>query len=842
MASTPSIRTPDQRLRVFISGDREEAARERDEVRKAIAALHLTPVFADLPGLPHAPREVYRSYVEQSEIFIAIYRAGYGWIPPGELVSSLEDEFELAKGLPRLVYVKDEPQRDQRLTDLIERAATSGVLVRSYSSVRQLRTLVQDDLALVMTERFVASGETIEQPGAPGLAALPDQPTRFVGRAREVAEVEKLVLDDGVRLITLSGPGGIGKSRLAFQVAARVAHHFEDGLAHVLLGSISDPQLVTAAIARTLDVKESSERTVLENVKEFLRDRELLMVVDNFEHLIDAAPVLSQLVSAAPRLKLMITSRAVLFLRGENEYQVPPLSTTGGDAVELFVERAQAANPHFELTDDNKDAIAEICERLDGLPLGIELAAARIRLLTPQAMLQRLSSRLQLLTGGPADLPERQRTLRATLDWDYDMLSEEERTVFRRLAVFAAGFSFEAADHVTNAGASDLDVLDVVESLVAKSLLQQRWSGSAPRFSMLRTLREYAFEKLNESDETDEVRTHHADFFIALVEDAAPKLASPDQVESLHLLDAEHDNLRAALRWQSTQPDAARMLEFTAALTPYWEFRAYLTEGQKWLEDALAGAADAPSDLRALCLEGAGVLARGQGEYKRAAALIEEALVLRREAGDTGGLANALKQLGIVAAERGDYAAARDLYQQSLDKRREIGDERGIAEAENNLGVLARLHGDLDAATKSFEGALDFFHNQGDRRAEGRVLMNLGEVNLEHGRFDLAGERLRQSLVLCKEVESHWDITDLLELLASVASGKREARKASVLFGAGEALRDLLGTPLPASEKEIYDRRVAAARDQLDEEEFKAAWDEGRNLAEDEAVELALSV
>jgi tetratricopeptide (TPR) repeat protein len=284
------------------------------------------------------------------------------------------------------------------------------------------------------------------------------------------------------------------------------------------------------------------------------------------------------------------------------------------------------------------------------------------------------------------------------------------------------------------------------------------------------------------------------------------------------------------------------MLRFAAALTPYWEFRAYLTEGQKWLEQALTSATDAPADLRALCLEGAGVLARGQGEYKRAAALIEEAIELRREAGDTGGLANALKQLGIVAAERGDYGSARELYQQSLDKRREIGDERGIAEAENNLGVLARLHGDLDAAAKSFEGALEVFRKFGDRRAEGRVLMNLGETNLEHGRFDLAGERLRQSLILCREVESHWDITDLLELLASVAAGKGDPRKACVLFGAGEALRDLLGTPLPASEKEIYDRRVAACRDQLDADGFKAAWDEGRNLAEEEAVELALSV
>ncbi|MEA2462019.1 MAG: hypothetical protein QOH90_2196 [Actinomycetota bacterium] len=646
------IRTPDQRLRVFVSSTLGELAEERTLVRTAISKLSLTPVMFELGARPHPPRDLYRSYLAQSHIFLGIYWERYGWVAPGEEISGLEDEYLLSGDMPKLIYLKNSDQREPRLDDLLQRIMEDDkVSYKHFSTPEQLGALVQDDLALLLTEYFELAQQATDRrsataaPADPERVSLPVQPTPFVGRDREEREIKDLLLRDDVRLLTLTGPGGTGKSRLAFEVAGKVADEFEDGIGFALLAPLTDARLAIGSIAKALGVVESAERSVLENLKEFLRDKKLLLLLDNFEHVIAAGPALSDLLAASEGLKILVTSRAALRLRDEQEYPIPPLGLpvlgAGIDpaelekyeATQLFVERARASNPMFDPSPEEAAAIAEICARLDGLPLAIELAAARTRLLPPLAMLPRLSNTLKLLTGGPRDLPARQQTLRAALDWDYDLLTEEEQEVFRDLSVFTGGHSLEQAEAVV--GASDFDMLDTLDSLVSKSLLLQlEGEESEPRFSMLKTIREYALEKLQDGGGLDDTRRRHAALFLALAERAAPRLREEDQVRWLATLDREHDNMRAALRWADGAGDTETELRLAGALARFWEFRAHLSEGQQWLEEALSRAPGASADLRAMCLEGAGILARGQGEYKRATLLIEEAIKLRRELGD----------------------------------------------------------------------------------------------------------------------------------------------------------------------------------------------------------------
>ncbi|MDQ3953831.1 MAG: tetratricopeptide repeat protein [Actinomycetota bacterium] len=851
MSQSPAvIRTPDQRLRVYVSGDPARLASERAAARRAVESLHLTPVTVDLEGA--AGRQVAAAYLGQSNAFVGVYDPALGETAPAPDGSLEEFELVEAAALPKLLYVRARDGATGWMPPYLAEAGRAGVPLKRFSDAGELGELIRDDLAALLSQRFAASVATAPEPARAPAVKLPVHLTPFVGRGKEVGEVAALLGDDPTRLVTLSGPGGIGKSRLAFEVAGVVAGEFADGVAVVPLSAVADAHLVVPAIARALDVKESAERTLVENVKELLRTKEMLLLLDNFEHLVSAAHVLSGILESCPRVKLLVTSRAVLFVRGEVEYRVPPLALPGRavectadavrgfEAVRLFVERAQAADPSFELTDANAFAVSAICARLDGIPLAIELAAARTRLLGPDAILSRLSHRLQLLTGGPVDVPERQQTLRATLDWDYDLLEPAEQEVFRKLSVFSGGFTLSAAEQVLG---DPLDVFEVVDSLTSKSLLAQsdEAAGEA-RFTMLRTLREYAREKLDAAGETRAVAAAHAELFLRLAEEAGPELRGPGQIRWLTVLDHEADNMRAALRHAAETGDSETELRLAAALGEYWEFRAHLSEGQRALEDALAKGEAAPAHLRAPCLEWAGVMARGQGEYKRAAAFVEKAIAFYRELGDEGALSRALKQRGIVASERGDRETARSFYTQSLEIKQKIGDRRGIAEAQNNLGVLARLEGDLDEAIDYYEQALGYFRNAGDKKAIARILMNLGEARMERSEFAAAEGFITESLRLCREIGSEWDITDLLELMATVQNAFGDPVTAATLFGAAEALRDLLGAPVPEAEMPVYEQRVAGVKRALSGDDAERAWARGRAMPADEAVEFALGL
>ena len=567
MAETDVIRTPDQRVRVFVSSTLQELAAEREAVRDAVTLLRLVPVMFDLGARPHPPRPVYRAYLAQSQVFVGIYWQSYGWVGPGEQISGLEDEYRLSAGLPRLIYVKSPaPEREPRLTQMLARIRDEGgVSYQHFSDPTGLQQLVENDLAVLLSERFemARSGEGAADE-APLAGAVPVPVTPLLGREQEAAAVEDLVVGEGVRLVTLTGPGGVGKSRLMVEAARRLGPGFADGARFLELASVSAADLVAAAIAAGLGLSTSAG-PLITDLESYLRPRRLLLALDNFEQVMGAAPLLAELLAAAPGLVVLVTSRTVLRLSGEHEFPVPPLPVppagVGRDpadlqpyaSVSLFVERAHAVAPGFELTDENAGAVAEICRRLDGLPLAIELAAARVRLLPPQALASRLDQRFSVLTGGARDLPERQRTLKNTLDWSFGLLPAGEQALFTRLGVFAGPFSLLAAEAVgagsPDEGQAPWQVMETLGSLVDSSLVRAETRGGEPRFSLLETIRDYALERLAGGGDWVQAHDRHAAYFQALAEPSGAELAGPGRLPWLDRLETEHGNLLATMSW-----------------------------------------------------------------------------------------------------------------------------------------------------------------------------------------------------------------------------------------------------------------------------------------------------
>src|ERR1700750_3000807 len=564
MAETDVIRTPDQRVRVFVSSALQELAAERRAVRDAVTSLRLVPVMFELGARPDPPRSVYRAYLAQSQVFVGIYWQSYGWVGPGEQVSGLEDEYRLSAGLPRLIYVKSPaPERDPRLAQMLAGIRDDAeVSYQHFSDPAELQQQVENDLAVLLSERFEMTRPGQGAAGEPPLAgAFPVPATPLVGREQETAAVEELVVGESVRLVTLTGPGGGGKTRLMVEAARRVRPGFHGGEAFVALASFSEAGVVAAAIAAGLGLNPSAG-PLIADLESYLRPRRLLLVLDNFEQVTGAAPLLAELLGAAPGLVVLATSRTVLRLSGEHEFPVPPLPVPPAGAardpadlqryasVSLFVERAHAVAPGFELTDANAGAVAEICRRLDGLPLAIELAAARIRLLPPQALALRLDRRFSLLTGGARDLPERQRTLRNTLDWSYGLLSAGEQALFTRLGVVAGPFSLPAAEAVCSPGESQGggpgQVMEMLGSLVESSLVGAETRADEPRFSLLETIRDYALERLAGGGR-GAAHDRHAAYFGALAEPSGAELAGPEQLTWLARPETAHDNPLAAM-------------------------------------------------------------------------------------------------------------------------------------------------------------------------------------------------------------------------------------------------------------------------------------------------------
>jgi predicted ATPase len=738
--ATPLIRTPDQRLRVFVSSTLQELAEERREAREAITRLRLAPVMFELGARPHPPRDLYRSYLEQSHIFVGIYWQRYGWVAPGMEISGLEDEYRLSGERPKLIYVKGlADEREERLERLLEAIRSDDMAsYKPFTTAAELRELLENDLALLLTERFEASRlEVIRQAAGPDplQTSLPVPPTPMVGRETELKAARALLLRTDVRLVTLLGPGGIGKSRIALELAATLQQDFSDGVVFVPLAAIGDPALFVPTVAHALGLRETGGKPLLESLKETLRDKELLLVLDNFEQLLEAAPLVAELLAAAPGLEVLVTSRAALRLSGEHEFPVPPLSLpeareeadverlSQSEAVRLFVERAQAVKPDFALTGENAAAVAEITRRLDGLPLALELAAARLRMLPPQALLARMARRLALLTGGARDLPLRQRTLKGTIDWSYSLLDEGEKLLLARLAVFSGGSALQAAESVCG---GDIDVLERLLSLVDKSLVRLSDDGSGEsRFSMLETVREYALEKLEASSEAKALRRRHADYFLAFAERAVPGLRGPEQRDWLFRLELEHDNLRTAMSYYLEAGEGVLALRLGTALHWFWVMRGHFGKGRRWLEAALERGTGVEPGLRAESLSAAGTLAWRQGDYSVARRYFEESLALRRGLGDGKAVASSLLSLGALAYAQGDYEDARALASEAMALQRELGDKLGVASALLSLGNVALDQGRPEARER-YEESLALSRELGDKLMVAYALDNLG--------------------------------------------------------------------------------------------------------------------
>jgi predicted ATPase/class 3 adenylate cyclase len=694
---------------------------------------------------------------------------------------------------------------------------------------------------------------------------LPVPPTRFVGRAAEVADIRDQLLDPSVRILTLTGPGGMGKSRMAIRVATELLHSFEDGAFFVSLAPIRHPRLVIPAIARALEIREGGGKSLLETLEEELRERELLLVLDNFEHVRGAARDLAGLMSRCPGLKVLITSREVLRLSGEHGYPVPPLelpppraklgvaALSEFAAIRMFCDRAETADPHFALNENNAQTVVDICRRLDGLPLAMELAAARLRSMSVEELLEALAARLSVLTDGAVDLPERQQTLRDAIAWSFELLDEEEQRLCRRLSVFAGGCDPDVAESVC-APEANAEVIKMLDELAAKSLLgitfrpageggAQEVGENLPRYTMLETIREYAHEQLEDAGEGQDFRARHRDWCIGLAEQAEPNLRGSDAETWMAALERDHDNLRAALTrcFERGATDSEQGLHMANALMNFWYEQGHVSEMRDWLERGLDAAPTAPASERARSLYGVAGMARHQGHLEEAEIFGEDALALYREAEDQAGVARVLGELGAIAQRKGQNDRSEVLLRESLDILRHIDDPERLSFTLVALGALQHIQGRLDEAAENYRESLDIGRQRGDKHAAATALVNLGEIAQLKGDPGEARSLFCESLSLYHQLHMDIAIAYSLEVLAGIDIAEGRADSAVKLFGAADALRELTGTPVESFNLERYQQDMAAARAALSEEDYGAAWRTGRGLTPEEAVTLALS-
>jgi predicted ATPase/transcriptional regulator with XRE-family HTH domain len=770
-------------------------------------------------------------------------------------------------------------------------------------------TLTPELLRSVLAEgRLQLSGRRAPAPAADELAVepvveppldtsrdarLPVPIASFIGREVELDAISRLL--EVARLVTLTGPGGSGKTRIALEVAHALAGPSTAAVTWINLAPLQDPSLVLLTIAQALGVREVASQALLDTVTEFLRQRDRTVILDNFEHLLPAATVVGDLLHSCDGLRVLATSRARLHLYGEHEFPVTtlpvPPEVTEADvsldelgrcpSVALFVERAAEADPRFGLTQTNAAPVAAICRRLQGLPLALELAAVRIKVLSPEALLRRLADCLDVLVGGARDLPARQQTLRATLDWSYGLLDGDAQKLFRSLGVFAGSCTVEELEALCSSPGSQCPVLDGLEGLVDASLVfQEPQPNGDPRFSMLDSIRQYARERLRAAGEADALCQRHAEFYLSLAEEAEPQLVRSVQAGWFDRLDAEHDDMRAALRWSLENGHTETGLRLASALWRFWETRGYFSEGEQWLGKGLAQR-PLTAAVEAKALTAAGSLVCRAGDLPRARRLHTESLRLFRDLGDTAGIARSLSNLGVVADELGDYTEATVLYEESLALRRELGntwaiavllvnlgevarkqgrlgearsfitesrqlfeelgDLVGIAVTFNNLGEVARDGGDAAAAVALHQKSYELRRQLGDRLGTARSLDKLARLAFRQEEYARSAELFGQSLLLCKQLGAEHDALESLEGVAELLGACGRTDEAIQLLAATQKLRTATGASVSHSEQAELEHAIAELRNSLDETAFSTAWAEGQSMQLSQAIAFGLA-
>ncbi|HLM06983.1 MAG TPA: DUF4062 domain-containing protein [Blastococcus sp.] len=842
------IPTHDRRLRVFVSSTLEELAVERAAVKAAINRLRLTPVMFELGARAHPPRELYRAYLEQSDVFVGIYGERYGWIASDMAISGLEDEFELSADKPRLLYVRrTAPGREPRLEQLISRIqAESGASTTPYDDPDELADRVADDLAVLLTERFATPVVQL-----PGLSEgwLPTPATPLVDRQDELALVTRLLRDPTVRLVTVGGPGGIGKTRLALAAAQELVPE-RDGVWLVSLESVHDPADVPSAVAAAVGVSAEGRRPVLDQVADRLAGHRALLVLDNVEQVLGAGPELGRLLAHCPQTQLLVTSRSLLRLRGEHDVPLGPLplpaaGAKGDDvgaspAVQLFVERARQVDPAFSLDGRTTAAVAEVVRRLEGLPLAVELVAARVRTLPPAALLRRLDGALDM-RGPDVDLPDRQRTLRSTVAWSHDLLDGAEQALLARLSVCSGGATLDTVEAV-GAADGDLDAPEVLSSLVGHSLVTPTDTGEGePRFRMLDVVRTFAAERLRERGEETATRERWARHLASVSAAAGPGLMGPDRQLWRARLDAETGDLLEAVRWAVADDRAELAVALTAPLARWWWARGLLAPMAEIAEAtaALPSAADLSPRSAGLLLWARGTMRIALGRTGEALPLLEGVVTDARSRDDPWLLGHGL--VGVAMTRPPEDAELAGLLTEAVTALRRSGDRWSVAFALVPHGDAALLAGDLDAARRAHEEALLLARDIGDDHLTATVLDQLALDALMGVDPGSAGRRLTEAAALHRELGDLEGLAYCLDGLAGVCLLTGDAATAARLCGAADAARARIGVAVWPMLRTLVAQLADGIRGALGEDEERRARAAGAATDPWEALETGLA-
>jgi predicted ATPase len=854
----PLIRTPDQALRVFVSSTLRELAEERGAVRRAIERLRLAPVMFELGAQAHPPRSLYRAYLAQSDVFVGIYGESYGWVAPGEAVSGLEDEYNLAPAtMPKLIYIKSSASRDERLKTLIDRIRSDDTAAYlPFETAAQLEEQVASDLATLLAERFDDSRDGVAPapvvtPASPG-SRIPVAYTTTIGRERDVAQVGEMLAHGESRIVSIIGPGGIGKSRLAIEVAHASAELFRDGVYFVLLEGVLEPGLLIPTIAYALGIRDNGEAPLEERIVHALEGRRVLVILDNFEQIVGAAPVLVRLAAAAPLARFLVTSRIVLRIRGEQVYDVAPLPTPGAAAAAsldrvraspacvLFADRADAVRPGFTITQENAEDIADICRRLEGLPLAIELAAAKVRLMSPHAIAERLEQSLPLLTAAVRDLPERHRTMRATIDWSVSLLPDEHRELFEDLGVFATRFTLEAVEALGAGRSWDGGGLEGLAALVDGSLVKHTDVDGRSVFSLLAIVREYALGRLRARGDADIVRAAHADYYRGLVARVAPDLGTIGQANAVATLGLELPNLRAAVRhliYTDRLDDAG---DFAWSLLIYWWIAGFFAEVRVWMLELLGKERPITQHTRAVAWFLALWGEMWQRPSEGVVAGLAECMRLFTDEGDEDAatMALAARATARLQLPMPDVETAGGELSHAVERLRELGNTWGEAITQVSLGRLAWLLGSRDEALAHFSRAAEVAESSGDLFTLSVAGNHRARVLLVRGDIDEAEDACIQALVVSTHLHHDEGIAFGLEGLCGVAAARGDGVRAGMLSAVAAGIRHRIGF-FDAEAFTVHTPQLDAIR-AADPDAVEAGERRGRDLTVAEAIALAL--